>query len=111
MSMNTASITIKTDSQIKAQAQQVAKQLGVSLNAVLTDLLKQFIKTKAITGKAPTDEIPNAYFKKMVKKARADRLAGKASPIFTDDEKLIKNDPKKYQHVDTMTQWLHGQGV
>ena len=109
--MNTASILIKTEPHVKEEAQKIAKKLGYNLSSILTAFLKQLIKTKTVSFDTTADEIPNSYFKKMIKKARADRLAGKASPMFTDDEKLIKKDPKKYQHIDTMTQWLHKQGV
>ena len=57
------------------------------------------------------DEIPNEYFKQAIKQARENRKQGKASPIFTDEEELIKKDPQKYQPIDTMIDWLHKQGV
>jgi len=57
------------------------------------------------------DETPNEYFKQAIKQARENRKQGKASPIFTDEEELIKKDPQKYQHIDTMIDWLHKQGV
>jgi antitoxin component of RelBE/YafQ-DinJ toxin-antitoxin module len=39
--MNTASIFIKTDPQVKKEAQKTAKELGLSLSAVVTGLLKE----------------------------------------------------------------------
>ena len=57
------------------------------------------------------DETPNEYFKQAIKKARENRKQGKGSPLFTSDRELIKKDPKKYRHIDTMEQWFEEQGV
>ncbi len=110
--MSATSILIKTDSKVKLEAQRTAKELGLSLSAVLNGLLQQFVKTKTITFSAKElDEIPNEYFKRELKQARADWKAGKGSPLFTDKEELVRKDPKKYRHIDTMEQWLNEQGV
>jgi hypothetical protein len=57
------------------------------------------------------DETPNEYFKQAIQHARENRKQGKGSPLFTSDEALIKKDPKKYRHIDTMEQWFEEQGV
>jgi hypothetical protein len=67
-------------------------------------------ETQAGKGLWP-DETPNEYFKEAAKRAREHRLQGKGSPIFTDDEELIKKDPKTYRHSSTMKEWLREQGV
>jgi hypothetical protein len=46
-----------------------------------------------------------------MKHARTDRKKGVGSPIFTDDETLIKKDPQKYMHSSKMQKWLDEQGV
>ncbi len=106
--MNTASILIKTDLKVKQEAQKTAKEMGLSLSSVVTRLLKEYIKTKTITYSI---EELTPYAKAKLKKARENRLQGKGSPLFTDNEELIKKDPKKYKHIDTMAEWLHEQGV
>lgn len=58
-----------------------------------------------------TSEELTPYAKAQLKKARENRLQGKGSPLFTDNKELIKKDPKKYKHIDTMTEWLNEQGV
>jgi addiction module RelB/DinJ family antitoxin len=108
--MNTASIFIKTDPHIKEEAQKTAEELGLSLSAIINAYLRELIKTKRVAFSAQP-EIPNEHFRHAIERARAHRRHGKASPIFTDDEKLIREDPKKYQHIDTMLEWLHKQGV
>jgi addiction module RelB/DinJ family antitoxin len=92
--MNTASILIKTDPQVKKEAQKTAKELGLSLSAIVTGLLKEFTRKKTITFMS---EELTPYAKAQLKKAREDRKAGKASPIFDS--------------ADEMIAWLHKQGV
>jgi addiction module RelB/DinJ family antitoxin len=91
--MNNASILIKTDPEVKEEAQKTARELGLSLSSVVTRLLKEFVKTKAITFSS-LDETPNQYFINAIKEARENRKQGKASPIFTDDAELIKKTQK-----------------
>jgi len=47
--MNTAVINIKTQPEVKAKAQEIAKEIGVSLSSLLNAYLKQFIKTNGVT--------------------------------------------------------------
>jgi addiction module RelB/DinJ family antitoxin len=59
--MNTTSLHIKIESDIKKQAQKTADDLGLSLSAVTKVLLKQFIRTKRLSvGVRDMPEIPNA---------------------------------------------------
>lgn len=95
--MNTAAIYIKTDPQVKMKAQKVAKELGLSLSALLNGWLRQLIKNKTVTFSA-RDEIPNEYFKRTLAKARKNWKEGKTSPIFDnikDNLKWLEN--KEYK--------------
>ncbi len=94
--MNTSAIYIKTDPEVKAKAQKVAKELGLSLSSLLNGWLRQLIKTKTVSFSAG-DEIPNEYLIKTIKQAEKDRKAGKASPIFRTGEEAVK--------------WLEDQGI
>src|SRR2546423_11673329 len=97
--MKTAAIYIKTDPKVKKEAQEVAKELGFSLSSLMNAWLKQFVKTKTVTFSTHEElpEIPNAYFRQQLKKAREDRKVGKASPIFNSAEEMIA--------------WLEKQGI
>ncbi|MBI2049633.1 type II toxin-antitoxin system RelB/DinJ family antitoxin [Candidatus Roizmanbacteria bacterium] len=95
--MNTAVINIKTQPEIKAKAQKIAKTIGVSLSSLLNAYLKQFIKTKTVTFSAREDEIPNEYFKRTLAKARKNWKEGKGSPVFHTGEEAVK--------------WLEEQGI
>ena len=94
--MNTAVINIKTQPETKAKAQEIAKAIGVSLSSLLNAYLKQLIKTKSITLSA-REEIPNAYFKRTLAKARKDWKEGKGSPVFHTGKEAVK--------------WLEEQGI
>lgn len=79
--MNTAVINIKTNRVIKAQAQQVAKELGFSLSSLINAYLKQLIKTKTITFSASEEE-PTEYLLDILRSSKHDIKEGNTSPAF-----------------------------
>jgi addiction module RelB/DinJ family antitoxin len=52
MGTNTTSLHIKIDSDLKRHAQQTARELGLSLSAVVKALLKEFIRIKRLSVSA-----------------------------------------------------------
>ena len=65
--MNTTSLHIKIEPDIKQEAQKTAEDLGLSLSAVTKALLKQFVRTKRLSvGASDLPEIPNAYLRKIL---------------------------------------------
>lgn len=86
--MNTAVIITKTEPEIKLKAQQVAKELGLSLSSLVNGWLRQLIKTKTVTF-LTTDETPNTYLKNLMRQADKDLKAGKASPSFDNAKDAI----------------------
>lgn len=94
--MNTAVINIKTQPETKAKAQEIAKQIGVSLSSLLNAYLKQFIKTKRVTF-SKDEEIPNAHTLKVLKKAEENYKKGNTSPAFKTGEEAVR--------------WLEEQGI
>lgn len=95
--MQTTAIYIRTEPEVKAKAQKVAKELGFSLSSLLNAWLRHFIKTKTVTFSARREEIPNEYFKRTLAKARKNWKEGKGSPIFHSGEEAVK--------------WLEDQGI
>jgi antitoxin component of RelBE/YafQ-DinJ toxin-antitoxin module len=83
--MNTT-ITIRTNANIKAIAQERAKELGISLSDVINNALRRFAKGEAVVydddnySKEYTD-----YLHKITKQARRDAKAGKLKS-YTGDE-------------------------
>ena len=74
-------------------------------------LLELLLGKIAQQERKEVDETPNEYFKQAIKEAREHRKQGKGSPLFTSDRDLIKKDPKKYRHIDTLEQWFEEQGI
>lgn len=87
--MQTAAIYVRTDPAIKTKAQKVAKELGFSLSSLMNAWLRQLIKTKTITF-STLDETPNAYLKSLMRQAKKDLKAGKASPSFDNAKDAIE---------------------
>lgn len=74
--MQTAAIYIKTDPEVKAKAQKVAKELGLSLSSLLNGWLRQLIKNKPVTFSA-LDAVSNDYLKSVLKQAEKNLKMGK----------------------------------
>ena len=96
--MNTAVINIRTDAQVKKQAQKVAGELGMSLSGLVNGLLKHVIKTKTVTFTARED--PSPWLIQALKESREDIKAGRVISFKTWEEenryldKLIADDKK-----------------
>lgn len=93
--MDYAVVTTKIDPQTKKQAMKTAKDMGLTLSAVIKAFLKQFIHTKSITFNA--SEEPSAYLKSVIAQAEKNFKKGKHSPTFDTGEKAVE--------------WLEKQGI
>lgn len=93
--MNYAIVTTKIDPQTKIEAMKTAKDLGLSLSAVIKAFLKQFVHTKSITFSV--SEEPSAYLKSVIAQAEKNFKKGKHSPTFNTGEKAVA--------------WLEKQGI
>lgn len=85
--MNTASILIKIDPQVKTKAQKTAQKMGLSLTSVINRYLKHFITTETITF-STRDEIPSQYLIDSLKESEADVKAGRVIRFKTPQEAL-----------------------
>lgn len=88
--MNTAVINIKTNPETKLKAQEVAKDLGLSLSALINGFLKQLVKTKKVTFNAEESEEPSEYLIKILKQAEENYKKGNVSPVFDNAKDAIK---------------------
>lgn len=99
--MNTASILIKTDPQIKEKAQKTAEEMGISLTSVINRYLKHFIQTKSITFTSDSDEVPNPYMIDSLTQSEEDVINGKVISFTSPKEELeylkreIENEKQK----------------
>jgi len=97
--MKTAVINIKTDKELKLEAQAIAADLGFSLSSLITAFLKNLTRTRAVTFSV--SEEPSDYLIQALKESEEDRLAGRTSPTFdnVDDSIAWLNDPnRKYKY-------------
>lgn len=98
--MNTASILIKIDPQVKAKAQKVASEMGISLTSVINRYLKHFIETRSITF-AVDEAIPTQYMIDTLKQSEEDIRAGRVISFNNPEDELayldreIKNERRK----------------
>jgi DNA-damage-inducible protein J len=70
-------INFKTDAQVKESAQAIAKEMGVSLSAVLNMYLKQFVRTKELDIRVESWDNLSDDSKEAIQEAEADSKAGK----------------------------------
>ena len=94
---NAAVINIRTNANIKKQAQEIAKNLGLNLSALINAYLRQLIRTKTVSFSL--EEEPSDYLVRSLEKSKKDIKNGYVSPLFTDPDealKWLKNPKAKY---------------
>jgi len=82
-------INLKIDESVKAKAQERAKELGLSLSAVMNATLSQFARTGELELSVAPRMTP--LLEDMVTEARAEYEAGKTSGPFTTADDLMKH--------------------
>jgi addiction module RelB/DinJ family antitoxin len=87
-------LSIKIDRSLKDQARKTAKALGVSLNAVINQHIKEFINTREIFF--TEYKMPNTKTQRLLKRIEKDIKDGKniVGPFDSVDE-FIKSLEKK----------------
>lgn len=88
--MSQTALTIKIDSQVKKEAQELAKRLGLSLSAIIENNLKTTVRERQVVFK---DElIPNAKFARQLRRIERDVKEGKnLSGPFNSYEELERH--------------------
>ena len=92
--MNTAVINFTTNPKLKANAQKVAKKIGIPLSLALNNYLKHLVQTKTVVFR---DEEPSPHLIKVMKRAEENLKKGNHSPVFDN----IKDN----------LAWLEKQGI
>lgn len=82
-------VNLKIDSNVKKNAQRRAKELGLSLSAVVNATLSQFARTGELELSTAPRITP--FLEDLVKEARAEYEAGKTSGPFTNAKDLMKH--------------------
>lgn len=92
--MNSTVINIKTDREIKKEAQKIASDLGLSLSGVINGFLKQLVRDKAIVFTL-NENNPSLYLLNSVKAAKQNRKSGDFYSFKNNKEALSFLDDKK----------------
>ena len=82
-------INLKINESIKKMAQKRAKELGLSLSAVVNATLSQFARTGELELSTAPRMTP--FLENLVKEARAEHEAGKTSGPFDNVDDLMKH--------------------
>jgi DNA-damage-inducible protein J len=70
--MNSAVINIKTDANIKKEAQKITSDLGITLSGAINGFLKQLIRNKTITLSL-NEGVPSPYLLDSIKESKKER--------------------------------------
>lgn len=95
--MNTAVVNFKTDPKLKAEAQKLALQMGLSFSMVMNSLLRRFINERELRF-TPVEE-PSEWLINELKEAEKDEKYGRVSPTFDnikDSLDWLHKESKKY---------------
>ncbi len=80
-------LNIKTDKEVKAGVQKIAKELGFPLSTIINAYLKQLLREKRVNFTLPL--MPNKKTARLLKKAREDYKRGRnISPVFETAEAM-----------------------
>ena len=80
-------LNVKTDVEVKKEAQKTAKELGVPLSMLVNAYLKQFIRDKELSISIAPRMTP--ALERIIGRAEKDLRANRnISPIFSDPEKM-----------------------
>lgn len=95
--MDTAVINVKVQSDLKAEAQAVANELGLTVSALVNGFLKHLVRSRAVTFSLK--EEPSDYLVETLRESMADIKSGRVSPSFSNAGAAIrwlKNPSRKY---------------
>jgi addiction module RelB/DinJ family antitoxin len=87
--MNTTTMLIKTDKEVKAAAQDAAREIGIPLGTVMGMYLRRFARERRIEFEAPL--VPNAKTAKALRRSQKEFEQGKSHGPFATVEELFES--------------------
>ncbi|MBP6881361.1 MAG: type II toxin-antitoxin system RelB/DinJ family antitoxin [Candidatus Pacebacteria bacterium] len=84
--MNTV-ISVKVDKEIKKQAQEIAKSVGIPLSTLINAYLRQLVVTRKVELYAPEQMTPE--MEKLIARAEKEIAAGEISGPFKTSEEFV----------------------
>jgi addiction module RelB/DinJ family antitoxin len=91
---NKTLFSIKTDKKLKKEAQEVAKELGLPLSVVINQYLREFVKEREVTFRAPVK--PNAKTGRILGQTAHDIKLGK------NVSESFHSWPEVKKHLDSL---------
>ncbi|MEK7068831.1 MAG: type II toxin-antitoxin system RelB/DinJ family antitoxin [Patescibacteria group bacterium] len=85
--MNKTTMLIKTDKEVKAAAQDAAREIGVPLGTVMGMYLRRFARERRIEFEAPL--VPNAKTAKALRRSQKEFEQGKFAGPFSNLDDLF----------------------
>ena len=82
-------ITVKTDAATKKAAQELAKEMGLTLNSLINSYLKQVIVTRHVELYAPEPMTPK--LEKLLKEAEEEIKRGEVSRAHDNIEDFLED--------------------
>lgn len=99
--MNTVTMSIRTDPELKAQAEDVLSALGMTMNGTINMFLMQIVREKAVPLSLSLNPEKTVYADLL--HAEAERAAGyqgrEADAVLSDMRVLIEEARKSRRHV------------
>ncbi len=85
--MNSAIINIKTDANVKKEAQKITSDLGITLSGAINGFLKQLIRNKTITLSL-NEGVPSAYLLDSIKESKKERKSKNYHSFKNNDDAI-----------------------
>jgi addiction module RelB/DinJ family antitoxin len=86
--MNTV-ISVKVNKELKEQAQEVAKSVGIPLSTLINAYLRQLVVTRRVDFSAPEEMTPE--MEKLIAKAEQEIANGAISGPYKTAEEFVKS--------------------
>lgn len=88
--MATTVMSVKTDKELKEEAQKLAKQMGFPLGTLINAFLRQFIRDKAVNfSMEPSYRMSKALEKELSEVEKDIKTGKNMSPGFTNSKDMI----------------------
>ena len=87
--MSQIPVTIKIDSQLKKDSQELAKKLGLSLSAIVENKLREVVRDRRVVFEEELE--PTPYLEKIIRQVEKDLKTGKNITRRITGEEFIKH--------------------
>lgn len=86
--MSTTTVLFKTDKKLKAQAQQVAKRMGVPFSALLNNAMREIVEKQEVTFSSKP-LTPTPYLRRILEQGEKDLKSRKNLKSFNSVDEMF----------------------